>query len=67
MCIKKLKQREFRKQNTHYKLDNWELWNTEEFDSQVHHFKQSHILILLPKKSYNKGIKNQKKDKKNVQ
>ena len=48
MCIKKLKKREFRKQNTHYRLDKWELWNTEEFDTQVHHFKQSHILILLP-------------------
>ena len=32
MCIKKLKKREFRKQNTTYKLDKWELWNTEEFD-----------------------------------
>ena len=32
VCIKKLKKRELRKQNTQYKLDRWELWNTDEFD-----------------------------------
>ena len=32
VCVQKLKKREFRKRNTQYKLDRWELWNTDEFD-----------------------------------
>lgn len=38
VCIQKLKKREFRKQNTQYKLDKWELWNTDEFDSRGQYF-----------------------------